>query len=697
MFLKKLLLAALFVSCGKGLAQVDTNHYYDLDITSLFEVDVETASKKKESTFDSPTSTSIITRDEIQRSGITTLEEVFRLVQGMVVREISNGNFDAHIRGLDNLPPSNFSFYSTNSISLIMIDGRAVYNHMNGGTFWESLPIALSDIEKIEIVRGPNSALYGPNAAAGVINIITSRSNANDKEFEIRSDLKFGSLKTNIANVALKFQPSSRFYLSISGNADLRNRGQETYYNHIYQDYVPIDSLIDYQGSGGYIENVNQKWPHPEQSKNKYGINGFSRYTWSEETYLDASFGYQSSEAQTVFMENTTSPLSPRLSTSFNSQLKLKHKGISIQLDETIGENNLMPGWGNVTQFKYNKTNAIVEYEYKKNNLSIRPGISYLHTISSDLNFLEDPSSGLGILNGSKELSNLAFFIKGDYTLLDDRLRFVVGLRQDDHLIIKKDIFTYQGAILYKLNEYHRLRAVTSKSSRAPFMADMYASYNSGGVVYQGNTNMDLMEITTHEIGYRGKLGKKIELDLEAFVSNSTNYSGLEFDQIDPSVGVIFKYKNYELDAQQKGISGTVSYRPTEQFIFSLFGTAQETQLTNFENAIDPTNPFSTHDTIDIKYTNTPSFFGGFKTNYSTDQFSVFANGFFMGQHTYWYKISDIDVADKFRLDLTVSYKFLEKSSIYVTGRNLLNTQKTEFGMGDQIGALYLLGVNLNL
>ncbi|HEX4049098.1 MAG TPA: TonB-dependent receptor plug domain-containing protein, partial [Elusimicrobiota bacterium] len=58
---------------------------------------------------------------------------------------------------------------------LVLVDGRTVYNPLLGGVYWESLPVQLQDIERIEIVRGPNAVLYGSNAGLGVINIITRK------------------------------------------------------------------------------------------------------------------------------------------------------------------------------------------------------------------------------------------------------------------------------------------------------------------------------------------------------------------------------------------------------------------------------------------------------------------------------------------------------------------------------------------
>ncbi|OQX96792.1 MAG: hypothetical protein B6I24_10825, partial [Bacteroidetes bacterium 4572_128] len=112
------------------------------------------ASKKKEESFDSPLSTEIISEDEIRQSGATSIVELLRLVSGTIVREKTSGNYDFHIRGGDNVPPNNMMLYSENITTLVMIDNRKVYSYAFGGTFWESFPIEIIDIERIELIKG---------------------------------------------------------------------------------------------------------------------------------------------------------------------------------------------------------------------------------------------------------------------------------------------------------------------------------------------------------------------------------------------------------------------------------------------------------------------------------------------------------------------------------------------------------------
>lgn len=111
-----------------------------------------------------PASMTIVTADEIRRSGARDIPGVLRHVPGLNALQWTNDQTDIGIRGYNQA-------YSPRV--LVLIDGRQVYADYYGFTPWSTLPVELSDIRQIEIVKGPNSALFGFNAVAGVINIVT--------------------------------------------------------------------------------------------------------------------------------------------------------------------------------------------------------------------------------------------------------------------------------------------------------------------------------------------------------------------------------------------------------------------------------------------------------------------------------------------------------------------------------------------
>lgn len=229
-------------------------------LNMILNKEITTASKSKETIFDSPLSTSVITADEIEMSGATTIEEALRLVPGLIVREKTNGIYDLHMRGFDNLPSENFSHFSENSISLVMVDGIPVYNNVSGGTFWETIPVAMSQIERIDVVRGPSSALYGPNAVSGVINIITRK--AGDKKIAVNGNHRIGSYNSYIGDLFVTSALSKKFKVGVSGKYDIRNRYDDKYYSYLTGEYMERgDGILNLTGLDIYQAQFKQSLP----------------------------------------------------------------------------------------------------------------------------------------------------------------------------------------------------------------------------------------------------------------------------------------------------------------------------------------------------------------------------------------------------------------------------------------------------
>jgi iron complex outermembrane receptor protein len=133
----------------------------------LQEAKVVSASRREQNKSDSPVAIEVITHDDIVASGATNIVELLRFQVGIDVAESTSleGNAaQVNVRGLPQEFAQNMQ---------VRVDGRSVVSPTNAGVFWQSLPIGLDDIDRIEIVRGPNAALYGANAGQGVINIIT--------------------------------------------------------------------------------------------------------------------------------------------------------------------------------------------------------------------------------------------------------------------------------------------------------------------------------------------------------------------------------------------------------------------------------------------------------------------------------------------------------------------------------------------
>lgn len=127
---------------------------------------------------EAPAAVTIIDRQMIKEAGIWDLAEVFRLVPGMVVSYHSARGYS-----LDNTVSYHGLSDPYARSMQVLVDGRSVYSPLFGGVLWGDIPVALDDIERIEVIRGPNAASYGANSFMGVINIITSHSSETQGKF----------------------------------------------------------------------------------------------------------------------------------------------------------------------------------------------------------------------------------------------------------------------------------------------------------------------------------------------------------------------------------------------------------------------------------------------------------------------------------------------------------------------------------
>lgn len=128
---------------------------------------VLTASRMRQSQLDVPASVTVIEAQTIADLGFKDIEEIFRLVPGMLVAYHSEvGEKTASV-----------SYHGTNLPEhrrlQVLIDGRSVYKPGLAKVEWTDIPLAIEDIARIEVIRGPNSAMYGANSYLGVINILT--------------------------------------------------------------------------------------------------------------------------------------------------------------------------------------------------------------------------------------------------------------------------------------------------------------------------------------------------------------------------------------------------------------------------------------------------------------------------------------------------------------------------------------------
>jgi iron complex outermembrane receptor protein len=140
-----------------------------MSIEDLLNVQVTSVSKKEQNLSSTAAAITVITQEEIRRSGATNIPDLLRMVPGVHVAQINANAWAISIRG--------FSDRYGDKV-LVLIDGRSVYTPTSSGVNWDQQDVVLEDIERIEVIRGPGGTVWGANAVNGVINIITKSADA---------------------------------------------------------------------------------------------------------------------------------------------------------------------------------------------------------------------------------------------------------------------------------------------------------------------------------------------------------------------------------------------------------------------------------------------------------------------------------------------------------------------------------------
>src|SRR2546430_6921178 len=165
--------AALAVTCTFRAAAAEPPPPKPIDLTEmpledLMKLDVPTvyaASKVEQKTTEAPSSISIVTADEVKKYGYRTLADLLQSVQGFNVSYDRNYAF---------LGARGVSLGDFNSRVLLLVDGHRINNNLSDGApIGTDFILAIDLVDRVEIIRGPGSVLYGNNAFSGVINVIS--------------------------------------------------------------------------------------------------------------------------------------------------------------------------------------------------------------------------------------------------------------------------------------------------------------------------------------------------------------------------------------------------------------------------------------------------------------------------------------------------------------------------------------------
>jgi outer membrane receptor for ferrienterochelin and colicins len=237
-----LLFLALVVTVDDGRLLAETKHagpdLMDMGLEDLMKVEIDSvygASRYKQKVNAAPASITIITADEIKRYGYRTLADILRNVPGVYITYDRNYDF-VGVRGFGR--PGDY-----NSRILLQVDGHRINDNIDDQAFiGTDFPVDVNLIDRVEVIRGPNSSLYVASALLGIINIVTKHDMQGVTATEEAGS--YGTYKSNV-NYGQHFKSGLKMLLS------------GTYYNSHGHNSLYYPAFDDPATNNGIAQNMD--------------------------------------------------------------------------------------------------------------------------------------------------------------------------------------------------------------------------------------------------------------------------------------------------------------------------------------------------------------------------------------------------------------------------------------------------------
>lgn len=520
---------------------------------------VLTAVRLRQAQIDAPASVTVLDAEFIRRLGVTSLADVFRFVPGMMVGYDSNTNMPVvHYHGGPASFPRNLQ---------VLLDGRSVYKSAIASVVWNDLPVAIEDIERIEIVRGPNASTYGTNAYQAVINILTKhpadtygaevryRSGSNNSR--VAYARQGGRLGSGDYRVSLNRTTDDGFEDAGAQYGDARiNQFVDAQYARNLADMselrisaiaeasrneLPIKLNDDMQQNQNLIEHsryeVGLQWKKDISADNRLQVKAyFSREEQKQCALVDGD------DALNVYFDDQLAALyqsNPALPAILFKQVKgqsLSSSDMATLAGATPGEQALM----NQLAVRYSTPGNLTSITGEVNTdlIETRSDIEVQNIVSlgedtllmTGASFRRDGAQSEAYFDGS--VHNDTYRLFGSLThALTPALRLHLGLMAEDETQLEP-VLAPRIAFNYRLAENHGLRLVYSEAVRSPDAVEQQArlSYQLdnaqsdhlfGTTFYQqANAEGGLLreKISSTELGYYGLSDNAhTELDVRLF------------------------------------------------------------------------------------------------------------------------------------------------------------------------------------
>ncbi len=464
------LIVLLFCSSWRGVAaepdyagSISEQYFFD-DVPVVL-----SATRLSQPLSDIPAAITIIDKQMIHMSGMMEVPDLLRLVPGMHVARYHGAKFSASYHGNSNDLARDMQ---------VLVDGRSVYDPGFGGVSWSDLPLAIEDINRIEVVRGPNAAAYGSNSFAGVINIITEHPAEQS-----------GTMLKLIAGDENTSQAVVRHAGSL-GALDYR-------------------LTINYDKNNGYDElndSSNTSW---------LGFRGNYQMANSDRLLLAA--GFSSGMREDGFPADDVQPLRENDHAYNFQQLKwirtiAPENEVSLQFyhnyqdidDETYFTDPGFPGVPLNIGFGFETDRYDLELQHTfspSDDLRLVWGLGARHDRMNSWNLLNE--------RGDITRNQIRAFINAEWHWTDD-LSVNLGAMYEDFEGYSP-LFSPRLALNYHMTNNHTVRLSASRAYRIPTIWEAYADLQVHGIpapftehLHYHTPGMDPERIDAYEIGYLG-------------------------------------------------------------------------------------------------------------------------------------------------------------------------------------------------
>lgn len=444
---------------------------------------VVTASKREQVLQDSPVSVEVLTFRQLEKMNVYTVDQALRYVSGVDIKEGEVG-----IRA-----STGFS-QGAGSRVLLLVDGNPLMAGDTETIKWDVIPI--NDIERIEIMKGAGSALYGSNAMGGVINIITKRPSQTPK-----------------ANIKLSYgfygEPMYAEWKWTDSAMDF-NGVDVSYSRRIGKS--GILSSLGRKSSDGYCQNSDftrwnslLKWNYafsPQKQLTLMGIYatdewGYFRWWKSQKEALHAP-----KESLKDRVQSDKINMNGSYRQVVSSKLAYLFKGYYYQ---TYWKNIF---YDNTDESRSHRSGGEFRVDYiPAARHSFTAGIEGIYnTVDSDM-------------FDNHHANDFAGFIQDGYTF-QSKMKTSLGIRYDYHnvdgTLVEGEISPKFG-LVYKQNEKTTLRLSAGRGFRAPSIAEMFTETNLGGIVVIPNPELKAETVWSYEVGIHHPLGERLFIDVALF------------------------------------------------------------------------------------------------------------------------------------------------------------------------------------